>query len=97
MELMKKKATTRQRIAIFATAACVVAGGSAYAIAQDRDFVADICPPGSHFIVTAPDGSTLEIRRDIRDLPPGAYITAGGIRVSRDGVVKGGKVECIDP
>jgi hypothetical protein len=97
MELMKKKATMRQRLAIFGVTAVVVAGGTAYAIAQDRDFVADVCPPGSHFIVTEPDGSTLEIRRDIRDLPPGAYITAGGIRVSRDGVVKGGKVECIDP
>ena len=67
------------------------------------------CPPGSHFkvTVTSPNGevSTLEIQRDLRDLPPGAYVTADGggsqIRVNQDGAVQasGGKVDilCIRP
>jgi hypothetical protein len=84
----------RIRYAIAIVAASLALGGATYAVAQDDE---PACPPGSHFIITEPDGSTLEIRRDIRELPPGAYITAGGIRVDRDGVVTGGTVECIEP
>jgi hypothetical protein len=82
---------TRYAIAIVATSLAL--GGAGYALAQDDE---PACPPGSHFIVTKPDGSTLEIRRDIRELPPGAYIMAGGIRVDRDGTVEGGEVECLE-
>ncbi len=62
------------------------------------------CPPGSHFevTVTKPNGdtSTLTVERDLRDLPPGSYVTADGgghISAYQDGTIQasGGEVDIL--
>ena len=93
---------TKQTIAVLGiTAALVVAGGTAYAIDPDASYedLIGACPPGSHFKVTQPNGDTLTIERDIRELAAGSEISSNGITVHQDGTVtaRNGEVECIEP